>query len=243
MGFVPTYATRDQPVAEAAGPGVKTAVLAHDLGYVVKRFARVLRQSGIELFQAFEAPDAIFAVCRRLAPCVLIVGPSLFQKLTGAELSVLSNLGSDIRVLLIVPRGNTVTLRDAVRLNFMGVLSEGVDVSQLRRAIIAVARGEYWANRASLSAVIQELLFVTRARHLTMRELEIVRLVGLGLDNRTIADKLSICRETVRWHLRGIYSKLSVNSREDIRFCAHWIIPHEPGTILHADVKAAGAAD
>lgn len=47
----------------------------------------------------------------------------------------------------------------------------------------------------------------------TPRELEILRLVGLGLSNRDIAEELVVAPETVRWYTKQIYSKLGVHGR------------------------------
>ncbi len=47
----------------------------------------------------------------------------------------------------------------------------------------------------------------------TERELEILRLVALGLSNRDIADELIITVGTVRWYTKQIYSKLGVHGR------------------------------
>ena len=48
---------------------------------------------------------------------------------------------------------------------------------------------------------------------LTTRELEVLRLVALGLSNRDVAEELVIAPETVRWYTKQIYSKLGVSGR------------------------------
>ncbi len=48
---------------------------------------------------------------------------------------------------------------------------------------------------------------------LTMREVEVLRLVALGLPDAQVADKLVISPRTVQGHLRSIYTKITVNSR------------------------------
>src|SRR5512134_2841953 len=47
----------------------------------------------------------------------------------------------------------------------------------------------------------------------TEREMEVLRLVALGLSNRDIANELVIAVETVRWYTKQIYSKLGVHGR------------------------------
>jgi len=52
---------------------------------------------------------------------------------------------------------------------------------------------------------------------LTPRELQIVRLVALRLDNQQIADKLSISVGTVKIHLHHVYDKLNLQGRYDLQ--------------------------
>jgi DNA-binding CsgD family transcriptional regulator len=50
---------------------------------------------------------------------------------------------------------------------------------------------------------------------LTEREQEILALIRGGLSNPEIADRLTIARETVKWHVSEILSKLGVETREE----------------------------
>ncbi len=51
------------------------------------------------------------------------------------------------------------------------------------------------------------------AERLTGREVELLRLLHSGLDNRTLADALLVSEATIKWHLHNLYSKLGVRSR------------------------------
>jgi DNA-binding NarL/FixJ family response regulator len=53
----------------------------------------------------------------------------------------------------------------------------------------------------------------TRIASLTARERDVVNLVGEGLANKAIAERLSISDNTVRHHLTSIFSKLGVTDR------------------------------
>jgi len=48
---------------------------------------------------------------------------------------------------------------------------------------------------------------------LTVRELEVLRLIAAGLTNRQVAEKLVISVGTVKSYTAQIYGKLNVNSR------------------------------
>ena len=53
------------------------------------------------------------------------------------------------------------------------------------------------------------------AQPFTPREDEILALIGQGKTNRQIAEELTVARSTVKWYVRQIYNKLSVNNREE----------------------------
>lgn len=56
---------------------------------------------------------------------------------------------------------------------------------------------------------------------LTGREQQIIRLIGLALSNKDIAERLRISSITVRHHLTNIFGKLDVNSRQQLLLRAH----------------------
>jgi DNA-binding NarL/FixJ family response regulator len=51
---------------------------------------------------------------------------------------------------------------------------------------------------------------------LTERQREIIRLIGQGLSNKDIADRLCIADSTVRHHLTGIFGKVGVPNRQKL---------------------------
>ena len=56
---------------------------------------------------------------------------------------------------------------------------------------------------------------------LTARELEVIRLIALGLKNKDIAKRLAISDITVRHHLTNIFCKLEVSDRQNLLILAH----------------------
>ncbi|MDI3461787.1 MAG: Two-component transcriptional response regulator, LuxR family [Nitrospira sp.] len=67
---------------------------------------------------------------------------------------------------------------------------------------------------------------------LTERKREIIRLVGQGLSNKDIADRLCISNSTVRHHLTGIFDKIGVPNRQKLLIHTHRVHSVPDRTLL-----------
>jgi DNA-binding NarL/FixJ family response regulator len=93
------------------------------------------------------------------------------------------------------------------------------------REVIAVIRGLYaghsYLNSGETDVMVdaaatwqkQSAAELANLARLTAREHEVLALLAQGLENRAIADRLSIGVETVRTHVASLLSKLGVDSR------------------------------
>ena len=61
----------------------------------------------------------------------------------------------------------------------------------------------------------------TKITRLTEREREVITLVGEGLRNKHIAERLYISEATVRHHLTAIFAKLDVSDRFELAIFAY----------------------
>ena len=60
-----------------------------------------------------------------------------------------------------------------------------------------------------------------KTARLTAREREVISLVGKGLKNKQIAERLSISESTVRHHLTSVFNKLEVCDRLELLVFAY----------------------
>jgi DNA-binding NarL/FixJ family response regulator len=99
-------------------------------------------------------------------------------------------------------------LAEFLHLGFFGTLHPDTPAPDLRRALHAVAGGELWFPRKVMSRAIRTLLPTIAATRLTAREREVLSLMEQGYSNREISEALYISRETVRWHVKSLNSKI-----------------------------------
>ena len=130
-----------------------------------------------------------------------------------------SNVPRGSRILMLGSVLDADTLRLALRQGVTGAVLKKEPPRVLLEALRAVADGEVWLDRASTAQLVAGLSDGTpsraarRSEQLTPREREVVGLIGQGLANQAIADKLFISQVTVRNHLTSVFRKLKVTSR------------------------------
>lgn len=142
------------------------------------------------------------------------------------------DIGPIASILKINPKLNVVVVAEkldiesqarAVELGAVGIVHTEQSARVLFEAIRQIGIGETWLNQTLLSKLLksQNVLngkvlngdFAPKAEALTPRELDVVRMIGEGLKNKEIADKLHISEATVRHHLSSIYGKTGVDDR------------------------------
>jgi DNA-binding NarL/FixJ family response regulator len=178
-----------------------------------KRIQHALQDlPGLTLLRCPAVAADVLSVCSRLGPSVLIAERDFIRQFDSEELLELSRSGR-LQVLALVPEVLSDDYVNLLRSGCAGVIEEDIAPDVLRRAVVSVGVGQMWAPRLVLSQLARESLLADSPRRLTPRENEILRLLARSYRNQQIADHLFISRETVRWHLRSLYSKIGVSDR------------------------------
>jgi two-component system, NarL family, nitrate/nitrite response regulator NarL len=122
------------------------------------------------------------------------------------------------RVVLLTGAIDVDKVQAAMDLGICGVVLKEAKPQVILQCIRTVHNGGTWLERSSSHHSLEELWQrVDRARQLarklTMREVEVVRLLNAGLGNKQIANQLFISEGTVKRHLHDIYERLGVSGR------------------------------
>ena len=140
-----------------------------------------------------------------------------------AFLPELCQASPNSRVLVLTGVQNADSHRRAIRRGAMGIVLKEHAADQLLKAIMKVHEGEVWIERSMMGSMIQELNKpalvdpeVTKIESLTDREREVIALVGEGLKNKQVGERLFISETTVTHHLSSVFDKLDVNDRLEL---------------------------
>lgn len=128
----------------------------------------------------------------------------------------------ECKVIVLTTFDDDETVFEGLRAGAVGYLLKDVSSEKLYEAIRAAARGEYFLQPSITAKVMTEFARISRPaptlteplpEQLTLREMEILRMVATGASNKEIADTLVIAEGTVKNHLTSILGKLNVKDR------------------------------
>jgi DNA-binding NarL/FixJ family response regulator len=141
-----------------------------------------------------------------------------------------SGIDACLAIKAVVPSANIIMLTvsdeesdlyDAIKNGASGYLLKDSSTDEVAQAIRLVAEGQSLITPSMATKLLDEFKQMSRqgtrqqinAPRLTDRELEVLRLVARGHNNREIAKQLFISENTVKNHVRNILEKLQLHSR------------------------------
>lgn len=149
----------------------------------------------------------------------------------GVEIvSRLAKIDSQIRIIAVTGSADIANQTRALQLGAVGIVHREQNSRNLVSAIRQVSSGETWINQSLLTKLLNgkqsknddsKHYGLLNVEAITTREREVIEMIGLGLKNKEIAEKLFISDATVRHHLSSIYGKLGVTDRLNLVIYAY----------------------
>ncbi len=154
-----------------------------------------------------------------LAPDVVLLDVRMPGRSGIDTCAAIKELSPSTRIVMLTSSDEEADLYDAVKGGASGYLLKDSSVDQVEQAIRLVAEGQSLISPAMATKLLAEFKQISNAEpglptpKLTARELEVLRLVARGHNNRQVAGHLFISENTVKNHVRNILEKLQLHSR------------------------------
>lgn len=124
------------------------------------------------------------------------------------------------RVIILTMYRQDRYVFEAIKAGARGYLLKDIDEQDLIAAIRAVHQGDALINPSLAVKLLDEFRRLSQksdaaedTENLTQAEIEMLRLVAQGVDNKAVAEQLALSERTVANRLSNIYEKLHVNNR------------------------------
>ncbi len=209
--------------SETAGVAAIRVLVISDLLLMRAGLHHVLDASGIVWVGEASTCDEAISLAAREHPDIILVDLDLRSDAMHCVEEIVSAAPGS-RVIALSDRTHADDHRVLMELGATGLVLKNERPEVLIKAIWKVHAGEVWLDRANTAAVLARM---ARRRHsedieavkiasLTRREHEIITLVGEGLKNAAIAQRLFVSEATVRNHLTSILDKLGLSDRFEL---------------------------
>ena len=158
-----------------------------------------------------EASDGMEAIeqFRRHRPDITLMDLRM-PNLNGTEaISRIRNEFPDAKIIVLSTYGGDVQVLRAIKAGARGYIVKG----HVHRELLDAIRSVHAGHKRIPPEIAAELADHAADDQLSLREIDVLRLIGEGNANKQIADKLSIGETTVKNHISNIFSKLGANDR------------------------------
>jgi DNA-binding NarL/FixJ family response regulator len=170
-----------------------------------------------------EASDGVAAteLASTAVPDVVLMDVRM-PKRSGIEACLtIKDAAPSAKILMLTVSEEEADLYEAVKNGASGYLLKDASIDEVAQAVQLVADGQSLISPSMATKLLDEFKQMSvvgrrqdvAAPRLTDRELEVLRLVARGLNNRDIARELFISENTVKNHVRNILEKLQLHSR------------------------------
>lgn len=182
--------------------------------------------------------DHTLELARTMRPDVLLLDINMPGIAAVKVARELRSLPDPPKVLVLSAYGDLESVQAMLRAGVQGYMLKDEDPARIPEGIRAVGHGMRWLSDRIGAIITQGPARPDVSSILSPREIEVLELIGLGLDNDQIAERLSIVPGTVKNHVSTIYMKLGVRTRAEAVAWA-W----KNGLISDEDTKLGGPPD
>jgi two-component system NarL family response regulator len=205
---------------ETAGEPIRVAVV--DDQELFRRGLIMLLTVEDDIEVVGEAGDGVAAteLAAATVPDVVLMDVRM-PKRSGIEACLaIKEAAPSAKIIMLTVSDEEADLYDAVKNGASGYLLKDSSIDEVAQAIRVVADGQSLISPSMAVKLLDEFKQMSRpdrqqvpSPRLTDRELEVLRLVAQGLNNRDAAKELFISENTVKNHVRNILEKLQLHSR------------------------------
>jgi DNA-binding NarL/FixJ family response regulator len=196
-------------------------VLAADRQPLFNRALEALIGAGgrHEVVAGCSQPDEVLLAVRFYEPDLLLLDSGIAGSGSQTVIERVLDERPDLKVLILALEMDLELVVDAMTVGALGVILKSSSESTIRDAVETALGARGLEPKAALPPVFRQFLEAEHwvsdspVNRLSLREREVLALLGRGWSNESIGSVLYISPHTVRTHVQNILEKLELHSR------------------------------
>jgi DNA-binding NarL/FixJ family response regulator len=223
MGSVTGAADQASPASQHPEP-IRTMIV--DDHALFRRGLEMVLQSEPDIELVGEASDGAEAVEKagESLPDVVLMDIRMPRSSGIEACRAMKEVAPSAKIVMLTISDEEEDLFEAIRAGASGYLLKDIPLDEVAETVRAVNGGQSLINPSMAGKLLIEFAALARreeeeraqripAPRLTEREMQVLKLVARGMNNRDIAKELFISDNTVKNHVRNILEKLQIHSR------------------------------
>lgn len=212
---------------KAPGGGLRV-LLVDDHALLRAGLRELLEERGILVVGEAADGDEAVRLAEELHPDVVLMDLNMPRVSGVAATQQIKRLRPDIRVLVLTVSRANADVIEALMAGADGYVLKDAPIESILDGLRSAAEGHTLISPSVAVGLVDRLREMHRRRAspppqppLSERELEVLRLLAQGQENRAIAAELHITTNTVKNHISAIFRKLGVGNRIEAAVYAH----------------------
>ena len=209
---------------EIRTPGEAIRVLVVDDHALFRRGLQMVLEQEDDIEVVGEAGDGAEAVekAAETMPDIVLMDVRMPKRGGIDSCTAIKDAVPSTKIIMLTISDEEADLYDAIKAGASGYLLKEISIEEVAESIRAVYGGQSLISPSMASKLLSEFATMIKRTddrqqvptpRLTDREMEVLKLVAKGLNNRDIAKELFISENTVKNHIRNILEKLQLHSR------------------------------
>ena len=167
--------------------------------------------------EANDGEECLNLLNKKVHPDILLLDINMPKKNGLEVLKSLKSRRSKLKVLVLTVHNEIEYLMKAVDIGVNGYVLKDSESAELKKAIFTVADGETYIQPSLIPALNAKMIETNKdaekIKNLTKRELDVLKLLAVGMFNKEVGKRLEISERTVKNHVSNIFKKLGVTDR------------------------------
>lgn len=190
-----------------------SVVIGHPQILLREGIALILKESGFKVIGHAGDWTSVHSISIDLKPDIILLDVGL----PGYCPEAIEGLADNAVIVVLTPPGTPETASMAIKSGAKGYLSVDKTAREFTQMLRIIARGDVIVSREAVETLKESVSVkppIEAQGNITDREAEVLSLLGKGMTNREIGERLFVSEHTVKAHLHNVLTKLNLRNRQ-----------------------------